>query len=451
MQNKLSFGISYASAIISGEPAEFYKNLAACSDRIFEVSLDGNSDLFCDTDQNFTYDFALNSTQDFTDTRDYEQNSINPANFAACENGVLQKSSVGNLKISAHARLKDEILALEALKKKPALAHIPPLQRRRLGLGAKLCISLLGEISQNAPQSLAEKGSLNPASQNLDASKSRTAVQNPSPQDFSSENSLNFMPQNLNSAPQDFTNENSLNSIRQNLKASDDTATQREGLPLVFCSRLGEINRCFSLLGSMSESVSPSSFCVSVLNAIAAQNAIFTQNHAEISTISAACALENGAIIAATRLKESAENFGSAQDANEAGKDGECKLDDGKIALLCYFEEVNNDYLKRCDFACALLLVLQRGDDVQIEISPHVVDATAQSLEAQNPKSRAENEILRSFKKGGEIPLDTAVEFLAKILSGKHEWRSSDGVLDYLWRVKDPAKIAAFLRQNRER
>ncbi len=229
------------------------------------------------------------------------------------------------------------------------------------------------------------------------------------------------------------------------------SATQRKGLPLVFCSRLGEINRCFGLLGSMSESVSPSSFCVSVLNAIAAQNAIFTQNHAEISTISAACALENGAIIAAARLEESAENFGSAQDANEAGKNGECKSDSDKIALLCYFEEANNDYLKRCDFACALLLVLQRGDDVQIEISPHVTDATAQSLEVQNPKPRAENEILRSFKGDGKIPLDTAVKFLSKILSGKREWRSSDGVLDYTWRVKDLAKIAAFLRQNRER
>ena len=450
MQNKLSFGVAYASAIISGEPAEFYKNLAACSDGISEVSLGGNSDLACDTDQNFTYDFTLNSTQDFTDIPGCEQNSTNPANFAAFENRALQKNSEENLEISTHARLKEEILALEPLKKKPALEHIPPLQRRRLGLGAKLCISLLGEISQNAPQNLVDKGSLNPVPQNLDSDKNHAAVPNQPLQDFSSENSSNFMPQNLNSAPQDLINENSLNSAMQNFKAVDDTATQHEEMLLVFCSRLGEINRCFSLLGSMEESVSPSSFCVSVLNAIAAQNAIFTQNHAEISTISAACALENGAIIAAARLKESAENSYSAQDANENGKKDECKSDNDKIALLCYFEEANNDYLKRCDFACALLLVLRRGDDVQIEISPHVADATAQSIEVQNPKPRAENEILRSFKKGGEIPLDTAVEFLAKILSGKREWRSSDGVLDYLWRVKDPAKIAAFLRQDRE-
>ncbi|WP_298027822.1 beta-ketoacyl synthase chain length factor [uncultured Campylobacter sp.] len=521
MQNKLSFGVAYASAIISGEPAEFYKNFAACSDGISEVNLGGNSDLACDANQNFTYDFTLNSTQDFTDISDCEQNFINSANFAACENNekagrnlatedfdeksteldsqrglnykadaskfssartfdcsseeaaelyknlaaregeALQNSSEENLEISAHARLKDEISALEALKKKPSLAHIPPLQRRRLGLGAKLCISLLGEISQNALQSLAEENSLNLAPQNLDASESRAAAQNPSPQDFSNKNSLNFMPQNLDSAQQDFTNENSLNSTRQNFKTNErsetcdhamqSSATQRKGLPLVFCSRLGEINRCFSLLGSMEESVSPSSFCVSVLNAIAAQNTIFTQNHAEISTISAACALENGAIIAAARLKEGAENSGSAQDANEDDKNDACKSNNDKIALLCYFEEANNDYLRRCDFACALLLVLQRGDDVQIEISPHVADATAQSIEAQNPKSRAENEILRSFKESDEIPLDTAVEFLAKILSGKREWRSSDGVLDYLWRVKDPAKIAAFLRQDRER
>ncbi|WP_298758470.1 hypothetical protein, partial [uncultured Campylobacter sp.] len=111
MQNKLSFGVAYASAIISGEPAELYKKLAACLDGISEVSLGGDSDLACDASQNFTYDFALNSTQDFTDIPDCKQNSINPANFAACENRALQKSSGENLKISAHARLKDEILA----------------------------------------------------------------------------------------------------------------------------------------------------------------------------------------------------------------------------------------------------------------------------------------------------------------------------------------------------
>lgn len=147
MQNKLSFGISYASAIISGEPAELYIKLAACSSGIFEVNLGGDSDLACDASQNFTYDFTSNSTQDFTDIPGCEQNSINPANFAACENGVLQKNSGENSEISTHARLKEEILTLEPLKKKPALEHIPPLQRRRLGLGAKLCISLLGEIS----------------------------------------------------------------------------------------------------------------------------------------------------------------------------------------------------------------------------------------------------------------------------------------------------------------
>ena len=104
MQNKLSFGVAYASAIILGEPAELYKKLAACLDGISEVNLGGDSDLACDASQNFTYDFALNSTQDFTDIRDCEQNFINPANFAAWENRALQKSSGENLKISAHAR-----------------------------------------------------------------------------------------------------------------------------------------------------------------------------------------------------------------------------------------------------------------------------------------------------------------------------------------------------------
>ena len=50
-----------------------------------------------------------------------------------------------------------------------------------------------------------------------------------------------------------------------------------EGLPVVFSSTRGEINRSFSLQGSIAklEPLSPASFCVSVHNAIVAQNAIF--------------------------------------------------------------------------------------------------------------------------------------------------------------------------------
>ncbi|WP_297880214.1 hypothetical protein, partial [uncultured Campylobacter sp.] len=120
MQNKLSFGISYASAIISGEPAEFYKNLAACSDGISEVSLGGNSDLACDMDQNFTYDFTANSTQDFTDISDCKQNSINSANFAVCENNknagcdLAAESFIENFtKRCSELGLKQEAVASE--------------------------------------------------------------------------------------------------------------------------------------------------------------------------------------------------------------------------------------------------------------------------------------------------------------------------------------------------
>ena len=136
-----------------------------------------------------------------------------------------------------------ELGALNAFKRESEISHVPPIERRRLSKGAKMCVSLL-----------------------------RAA----------------------------------------------------EGLPIVFASRLGENNRCFSMLDTIAraEPLSPAAFCVSVHNAIPAQNAIFTGNRGEISAISATLALENGVALAVSRLEE-------------------CE----KIAVLSYFEDMNNEIL----------------------------------------------------------------------------------------------------------
>lgn len=65
--------------------------------------------------------------------------------------------------------------------------------------------------------------------------------------------------------------------------------SQYPNCPVVFCSRNGEINRSFQLLIELAKGngVSPTSFGLSVHNAIAGQLAIHHGNHAEQSAISA--------------------------------------------------------------------------------------------------------------------------------------------------------------------
>lgn len=160
---------------------------------------------------------------------------------------------------------------LEIYKKSPNLAHIAPIERRRLSKGARFCVSLLKE---------------------------------------------------------------------------------HENLPVVFSSKHGEINRCFFLQRSLAtyEPLSPASFCVSVHNAIPAQNAIFCKNTAEISAISANLSLENGILNAVMKFNKDCD----------------------KIAVLSYFEAVNNELLKNSDLIYAVLVVVEKGKNFSIEISPNL-------------------------------------------------------------------------------
>lgn len=123
-----------------------------------------------------------------------------------------------------------------------------------------------------------------------------------------------------------------------------------DGMPVIFSSKHGEINRCFSLQSSLAtlEPLSPASFCISVHNAIVAQNAIFAKNRAEISAISTNLSLENGILNAVTKFDEF-----------------------DKIAIISYFESINNELMNENDLIYAILVVVEKGKNFSIEISPN--------------------------------------------------------------------------------
>ncbi|MDA3087992.1 beta-ketoacyl synthase chain length factor [Campylobacter sp. CN_NA2] len=121
-------------------------------------------------------------------------------------------------------------------------------------------------------------------------------------------------------------------------------------MPVIFSSKHGEINRCFSLQSNLArfEPLSPASFCISVHNAIVAQNAIFAKNRAEISAISTNLSLENGILNAVTKFDEF-----------------------DKIAVISYFESINNELMNENDLIYAILVVVEKGKNFSIEISPN--------------------------------------------------------------------------------
>jgi hypothetical protein len=122
-----------------------------------------------------------------------------------------------------------------------------------------------------------------------------------------------------------------------------------------------------------------------VHNAIPAQNAIFTGNRGEISAISATLALENGVALAASRLEE-------------------CE----KIAVLSYFEDMNNEILSNSNLIYALLLVLEKGEDFSLEFSSNL--------------------------NGDDSNLNSDFAFLRAMLEGKNKWQTRDSNLIWTWR-----------------
>lgn len=201
---------------------------------------------------------------------------------------------------------------LEIYKKSPNLAHIAPIERRRLSKGARFCVSLLKE---------------------------------------------------------------------------------HENLPVVFSSKHGEINRCFSLQQSLAayEPLSPASFCISVHNAIPAQNAIFSKNTAEISAISANLSLESGILNAVMKFDENCD----------------------KVAVLSYFEAVNNELMQNGDLIYAVLVEVEKGENFSIEISPNL-----------EPNSN-ENSI--------NLTQNSDFEFLLNLQNHKKSWVVKEPNLSWKW------------------
>ncbi|MBP5779235.1 MAG: beta-ketoacyl synthase chain length factor [Campylobacter sp.] len=160
-------------------------------------------------------------------------------------------------------------------------------------------------------------------------------------------------------------------------------------MPVVFSSKHGEINRCFALQNALAsfEPLSPASFCVSVHNAIPAQNAIFAKNSAEISAISANLSLENAVLNAVLKFDENCD----------------------KIAVISYFESVNNEICKNDDLIYALLVVVEKGQNFSIEILPNL---------EQNLANLTQN---------------SDFEFLLNLANHKKSWISKEQNLTWKW------------------
>ena len=161
-----------------------------------------------------------------------------------------------------------------------------------------------------------------------------------------------------------------------------------ENLPVVFSSTRGEINRSFSLQGSIAklEPLSPASFCVSVHNAIVAQNAIFVKNSAEISAISANLSLENGILNAVAKFDEF-----------------------DKIAVISYFESINNELMCEDDLIYAVLVVVEKGKNFSLEISSN-----------SNPN-------LENLTKNSDF------EFLRNLAKKQISWQTQEENLIWKW------------------
>ena len=120
--------------------------------------------------------------------------------------------------------------------------------------------------------------------------------------------------------------------VAKSLEASIDLSAT----PIVFSSYYGEINRCYSLLGSLKNEglLSPTEFSLSVLNANAALLAINKSNHSEINAISGANSLEMGVFAAALKGSESGED----------------------VLLIDYYEELDSEFSPKRFYALGMVL-----------------------------------------------------------------------------------------------
>lgn len=117
-------------------------------------------------------------------------------------------------------------------------------------------------------------------------------------------------------------------------------------MPVVFSSYSGEINRCFELQSALArgELISPTSFSLSVHNAVSSLLSINMQNRCEISAICAYAPLEYALIQAALYLKSGFE----------------------KTLILAYYEAVAQEYFNESKPSFMVALVVSGGENLRL-------------------------------------------------------------------------------------
>lgn len=120
--------------------------------------------------------------------------------------------------------------------------------------------------------------------------------------------------------------------------------------PIIFSSKYGEIDRAYNLLNDLAknEDISPTSFSLSVHNAISALHSIFAKNEAEICAISSQNSLEYAFLNAYLKLQEGHQ----------------------KALVISHFKGAKSEFInENLDYAVGILL--EKGNDFKLDFIPN--------------------------------------------------------------------------------
>lgn len=171
--------------------------------------------------------------------------------------------------------------------------------------------------------------------------------------------------------------------------AFDLTSYKRLCMPIVFSSHIGELSRCLDMLERLHSEVSPTSFSLSVLNAIPAMLAIDAGSHAPIMAISARSSVENGIL---------------------------SSLSHDQAFLISYFEGARKNYISDEPFCIAVGAIITRNlDKISLQ-------------DINNPNGIYE----LSFSANVQKP-HVSEEIFLQNFGVSDRWSSFDGELEWLW------------------
>ena len=131
-------------------------------------------------------------------------------------------------------------------------------------------------------------------------------------------------------------------------------------MPIIFSSYSGEINRCFELENTLAsgELISPTSFSLSVHNALSSLLSISMKNRSEISAISAFELLEYALIKAHLHLEEGAKNS----------------------LILAYHETIKQSYFSEFGVSGMIALIVSEGENLKLTKIKEYGDSDSNSL-----------------------------------------------------------------------